>query len=184
MRIIIAVTGASGSIYARQLIQLAEGIDTITEIALMFSKNGRDVMKYEESDSFLTDCKKLKIYDNNDFYSPPASGSSFYDAMVVVPASVGILARVASGVSDTLITRAADVMLKERRKLIFVLRETPLSLIHIENMQRVTVAGAIILPASPSFYTKPTTIEELSLTVTHRILSLLNIKLTSGWCEN
>ena len=108
-------------------------------------------------------------------FASVASGSAAWDAMVVVPSSVGTLGRVASGVSQTLIERAADVMLKERRQLIFVLRETPLSLIHLRNMVTVTEAGAIVLPASPSFYSNPQTIEEACNTVTERVISLLGI---------
>jgi 4-hydroxy-3-polyprenylbenzoate decarboxylase len=109
-------------------------------------------------------------------FASVASGSAQWDAMVVVPSSVGTIGRVASGVSQTLIERAADVMLKERRRLIFVVRETPYSLIHIRNMATLTEAGAIILPAAPSFYSHPQDIESLCLTVTERVLSLLGIE--------
>lgn len=183
MKIIIAITGASGSIYARQLIQLLEKKNQVTEIVIIFSKNGKDVMKFEEDDKWLNECKKVKEYQNNDFFTPIASGSTFYDAMVVVPSSMGTMSRIASGISETLIERAADVMLKERRKLIIVPRETPISLIHIKNMELLTLAGAIIIPATVSYYLKPTTINQLAMSVTLRIASQLGFHHEKGWQE-
>lgn len=119
---------------------------------------------------------KVEVYENDDLFAPPASGSARWDAMVVVPSSVGTIGRVASGVSQTLIERAADVMLKERRRLIFVVRETPYSLIHLRNMTALTEAGAVILPATPSFYSLPQDIEEVCQTVTERITAMLGIE--------
>jgi 4-hydroxy-3-polyprenylbenzoate decarboxylase len=113
-----------------------------------------------------------KSYENNNFYSPFASGSSTFDTMIICPSSMGTLGRIAGGISDNLICRAADVMLKERRKLIIVPRETPYNLIHIRNMEILTQAGAIICPASPSFYSKPATIDDVVMTVVDRILTL------------
>ena len=119
--------------------------------------------------------QKIVSYDNSNLFASPASGSADWDAMVIVPSSVGTLGRIASGVSQTLIERAADVMLKERRKLLLLLRETPLSLIHLRNMTTLTEAGAIIVPACPSFYSKPEDIDQLCSTVTERVVSLLGI---------
>ncbi|MFC2138288.1 UbiX family flavin prenyltransferase, partial [Bacteroidota bacterium] len=115
-------------------------------------------------------------YDVNDFFSPAASGSANYDAMIIIPCSMGTLGKIAHGTSDDLIIRAADVMLKEKRKLILVPRETPYNLIHIENMKLITLAGGIICPASPSFYSKPETINDLVDTIVERVLHLTGFK--------
>jgi 4-hydroxy-3-polyprenylbenzoate decarboxylase len=119
---------------------------------------------------------KIEEYDNDNLFASPASGSARWSAMVVVPSSVGTIGRVASGVSQTLIERAADVMLKERRRLIFVVRVTPYSLIHLRNMTALTEAGAVILPATPSFYSLPKDIEAVCQTVTERITAMLGIE--------
>jgi 4-hydroxy-3-polyprenylbenzoate decarboxylase len=118
-----------------------------------------------------------------DFMAPFASGSGKYDAMIICPCSMGTLGRIASGVSDDLMTRASDVMLKERRKLILVVRETPYNLIHINNMKTITEAGGIICPATPSFYSRPQNMEQLAATVTDRALELAGITLpdTYSW---
>jgi len=118
---------------------------------------------------------KITLFNNDDMFVSVASGSSDYDAMVLVPCSMGSLALIAQGVSSDLISRAGDVMLKERKKILFVVRETPLSLIHLRNMVAVTEAGGIIVPASPSMYSHPENIEELCNTVTERIMQLLKI---------
>ncbi len=181
MKIIVAISGASGSIYARQLIDALINSEKVSQIAVIMSQNGQMVYRHEMGEEFKPSSPKLTIYKNDDFMAPFASGSSHWDAMVVAPCSVGVLARVASGVSESLTTRAADVMLKERRKLIFTLRETPLNLIHIENMKTVTLAGAIVVPASPSLYSSPSNIEELCYTVTARVLSLLGVPDTTSY---
>lgn len=173
MKIIVAITAASGAIYARQLLENMINSNQIEKIALIHSTNAEAVAAVEGVT--LPQNDKIVRYENSDMFASVASGSAAWDAMVVVPSSVGTLGRVASGVSQTLIERAADVMLKERRRLIFVLRETPLSLIHLRNMVTVTEAGAIVLPASPSFYSNPQTIEEACNTVTERVISLLGI---------
>lgn len=183
MKIIVAATGASGSIYCRQLIQLLEKESNVTDIALVFSKNGRDVVEFEEGLTWLKECVKVREYSNDDFFTPIASGSSYYDAMIIVPSSVGTMSRIACGISDSLISRAADVMLKERRKLIIVLRETPLSLIHIKNIENLTLSGAVILPATVSYYLKPLTIEDLAMSVTSRIMLQLGFVTSKGWKE-
>ena len=173
MKIIVAITAASGAIYARQLLDVLIESAEVERIALVFSTNAQKVAEYEGV--ILPHSPKIHIYDNGDMFSPIASGSAGWDSMVVVPSSVGTIGRVASGVSQTLIERAADVMLKERRRLIFVVRETPYSLIHLRNMTTLTEAGAIILPATPSFYSLPKDIEAVCRTVTDRVVALLNI---------
>lgn len=173
MKVIVAITAASGAIYARQLLEMLIASDEVKQIAVVYSTNARQVAEYEGVT--MPASEKIKEYDNSNMFSAIASGSAGWDAMVVVPSSVGTIGRVASGVSQTLIERACDVMLKERRKLIFVVRETPYSLIHLRNMTTLTETGAIILPATPSFYSHPDNIESLCRTVTERIVSLLEI---------
>lgn len=173
MKIIVAVTAASGAIYARQLLEQLVASPQVENIALILSTNAEAVAETEGVT--LPESGKITRYANDNLFAAPASGSARWDAMVIVPSSVGTVGRVASGVSQTLIERAADVMLKERRRLVVVVRETPLSLIHLRNMTTLTEAGAIVLPASPSFYSRPTDIEELCNTVTERIVSLLGI---------
>lgn len=183
-KIVLAITGASGSIYANVLLkklqQLHEQIETV---GIVMSDNAKDVWKFELGN---TDYEKLpfKIYSKSDFFAPFASGSAKYTTMIICPCSMGTLARIASGISNDLTTRAADVVLKERRKLILVTRDTPLSLIHINNMKTVTEAGGIICPASPSFYSKPQSFEELAATVIDRVLDLAGLEQTSyRWGE-
>ena len=175
----MAVTGASGSIYASILFEkLRELKDQIEEVEVVFSSNALDIWKYELDEEFVL-VYPFRVFEKDDFYAPFASGSSKYDTMIICPCSMGTLGRIASGVSDDLITRAADVMLKERRKLILVPRETPYSLIHLENMKNITLAGGIICPATPSFYSKPKTIEQAAETVIERILNLAGFDLAS-----
>lgn len=173
MKIIVAVTAASGAIYARQLLEQLVASPQVESIALILSTNAEAVAETEGVT--LPESGKITRYANDNLFASPASGSARWDAMVIVPSSVGTVGRVAAGTSQTLIERAADVMLKERRRLVVVVRETPLSLIHLRNMTTLTEAGAIVLPASPSFYSRPTDIEELCSTVTERIVSLLGI---------
>lgn len=175
-KIVIAITGASGSIYAQLLLnKLQQLSNQIDELAIVMSDNAKDVWNFElGNDSYQS--LPYKIYNKNDFMAPFASGSAKFNTMVVVPCSMGTLVRIAAGISDDLITRAADVILKERRKLILVARDTPLNLIHIRNMQTITEAGGIICPAVPSFYSKPATIEDLALTVVSRIIDLMGLE--------
>lgn len=173
MRVIVAITGASGAIYGRQTLQLLLESEEIESIALILSDNAEDVIA-AEGESLPTD-KRITRYDNSDMWSSVASGSARWDAMIVVPASMGTVGRIALGVSRTLIERAADVMLKERRRLVMVVREAPYSLIHLRNMTTLTEAGAIILPASPSFYFRPTDIEALCMTISSRATEMLGI---------
>jgi len=180
--IVLAITGASGSIYAKQLIDsFIELKNQISEISVVFSTNALDVWNHEIGEFEKTDIP-FKIYDKKDFTAPFASGSSNYKTMIIAPCSMGTLARISNGISDDLITRSADVMLKERRKLILLIREMPFNLIHIENMKKITLAGGIICPAIPSFYSKPQTIQELTKTVTDRILDLAGFEIkTFRW---
>jgi 4-hydroxy-3-polyprenylbenzoate decarboxylase len=171
-KIILAITGASGSIYAYKLLNRLHEIQApIKEIAVVFSDTGKEIWKSEIGSEFHNE-GAAKEYDNNTYYAPFASGSSQYDTMIICPSSMGTLGRIANGTSDDLIARTADVMLKERRKLIIVPRETPFSLIHINNMKTLTLAGAIICPATPSFYSNPKTIDDLVMTVVDRIIDL------------
>lgn len=173
MRVIVAITGASGAIYARKTLELLLASSEVSRIALIRSRYADDVMRAEGV--MLPTDERVEEYANDDMWASPASGSARWDAMIVVPASMGTLGRVASGVSSTLIERAADVMLKERRRLIFVVRESPYSLIHLRNMTTLTEAGAIIAPASPSFYFRPDSIGELCLGVAARVVALAGV---------
>ena len=171
-KIILAITGASGSIYAFKLLERMQIIQApVDEIAVIFSDTGKEIWKAETGSEFH-DINNAKQYDNKTYYAPFASGSSQYDTMIICPASMGTTGRIANGTSDDLIARSADVMLKERRKLIIVPRETPYNLIHINNMKTLTLAGAIICPATPSFYSNPKTIDDLVMTVVDRIIDL------------
>jgi 4-hydroxy-3-polyprenylbenzoate decarboxylase len=173
MKVVVAITAASGAIYARQLLAALVASDEVERVALIYSANARAVVAHEGEK--MPEDAKIEVFDNDNLFAAPASGSARWDAMVVVPSSVGTIGRVASGVSQTLIERAADVMLKERRRLIFVVRETPYSLIHLRNMTSLTEAGAVILPATPSFYSLPQSIEEACQTVTERVTAMLGI---------
>jgi 4-hydroxy-3-polyprenylbenzoate decarboxylase len=174
-KIIIAVTGASGSIYADKLIANVLQFSDY-ELTLIFSDTGKKVWKYELKKDIPEVNERMKIYNNNDYFAPPASGSANYKYMVIVPCSMGTLGRIAHGTSNDLISRSADVMLKEKAKLILVPRELPYNLIHLKNMTSLCQAGAMILPASPSFYSHPSTIEQLVETVTNRILKFIDIE--------
>ena len=178
-KIVVAITGASGSIYAKVLLdKLSLLTDQVEEVGVVMSDNAKDVWKFELG---TEDYNKypFTFYRKNDFMAPFASGSARFETMIVCPCSMGTLGRIAQGVSSDLTTRAADVILKERRKLILVARETPLSSIHLHNMSAVTQAGGIICPASPSFYSLPRTLEELAATVVDRVLSLCDIDVDS-----
>ncbi len=174
MKVIVAITGASGSIYARLTIEALLRAPQVEKIALIYSDTAREVVAFEGE--HIPQDERITLYDNANLFAPVASGSASYDAMVVVPSSVGTLGRIAHGLSQTLIERAADVMLKERRRLLLLVREAPYSLIHLRNMTALTEAGAIIIPASPSFYSHPTTIEQACLTVVERVIALLGIE--------
>lgn len=183
-KIVVAITGASGSIYAKQVIEkLLQMPDQWNELCVVISDNAREVWKTELGETGM-DHYNVKIYEKTDFNAPFASGSGQFDTMIIVPCSMGILGRIAGGISNDLITRAADVILKERRKLVCVIRDTPYNLVHIKNMETVTLAGGIICPATPSFYSRPHTVEEVAATVTDRVLDLCNFNIqTYRWGE-
>lgn len=176
-RIVIAITGASGSIYARLLLdRLMELKDQWEQVSVVMTNNAKEVWRTELGEPDFGAYKGIRFYDKTDFSAPFASGSGQYGTMIIMPCSMGTLGRIAGGISDDLITRAADVVLKERRKLICVVRETPYNLIHIRNMETITLAGGIICPATPSFYSRPATIEELARTVVDRVLDLAGLQ--------
>jgi 4-hydroxy-3-polyprenylbenzoate decarboxylase len=172
MKIIVAIGGSSGSIYAKILLDRLKIIVNQTQaIGVVMSDNA--IYNWElEIGPWSKDEYPFTFYNKMDFMAPFASGSAKYEVMLVCPCSMGLLGRIAAGISTDLTTRAADVILKERRKLILVTREMPLSLIHLRNMETVTLAGGIICPATPSFYGKPLTIEEVAGTVIDRVLDL------------
>lgn len=174
LRIVVAVTGASGAIYARQTLERLSASDSVSRIALVCSKTAAATIAFEGES--LPSGPKIEIFSNDDLFAAPASGSARWDAMIVVPCSTGTLGRIACGTSQTLIERAADVMLKERRRLILAVRETPYSLVHLRNMTAVTEAGGIIVAASPSFYSRPSTVGELAATVVERIVTLAGVE--------
>ncbi len=181
-KVVVAITGASGAIYAKVLLRKLELLKSqVGELGLVMSDNAKAVWEYELGDKEYEKVP-FKIFAKTDFMAPFASGSANYNVMIVCPCSMGTLARIAGGISNDLTTRAADVILKERRKLILLTRDTPLSLIHINNMKAVTEAGGIICPASPSFYSKPLNFEELAATVVDRVLDLAGFELdTFRW---
>jgi 4-hydroxy-3-polyprenylbenzoate decarboxylase len=174
MKLVVGISGASGTPYAKRLLDfLAEhGPAAGVSADLVFTPTGRQVWKHEIG---AEPRYPFKIWKSQDFTAPFASGSARYDAMVVIPCSAGALARIAYGISSDLVGRAADVMLKERRRLILVLRETPISLIHARAMTQAIEAGAFVMPASPSFYSGPRTIDELVGTVVARVLDRLGL---------
>jgi 4-hydroxy-3-polyprenylbenzoate decarboxylase len=172
-------------VYARQTVEgllaasrtEAQGLRTpvpaVERIGLVVSRRGAGVAAWEGV--ALPDDERVERFDNDDMFASPASGSARWDAMVIVPCSMGCVGRIAAGVSSDLIARAADVMLKEGRTLIVVPRETPFNLIHLRNLTALAEAGAVVLPASPSLYSRPESIEALTATVTDRILARLGV---------
>ena len=184
-KIVIAVGGSSGSIYAKVLFdRLTQLQPQLEAVGVVMSDNAKYnwelELKHRDFEQYPFD-----FYDKNNFMAPFASGSAKYGTMIVCPCSMGLLGRIATGISNDLTTRAADVILKERRRLILVIRDTPLSLIHINNMKTVTEAGGIICPASPSFYSQPKDFEALALTVIDRVLDLAGLDLkTYRWGED
>lgn len=175
-KIAIAITGASGSIYAKLLIESLLALKAQWDsLAIVMSKNAKQVWETEmQNTDYLN--YPVQYYDKYDFNAPFASGSAQFTHLVIVPCSMGTLGRIAGGVSDDLVTRAADVMLKEGRQLILAVRETPYNLIHIRNMETITLAGGIICPLTPSFYSRPATVEAVALTVVGRLIDLLGIE--------
>lgn len=177
-KIVVGITGASGAPYARRLLSyLSERVRSSgdIEVGVCLSSTAPEVWALECGGE-LREAIDLPIYGMRDYKAPFASGSAGWDAMAIVPCSMGTCARVAHGISDTLLTRAADVMLKERRALVIVPRETPLSVIHLENLTALARAGATILPAMPSFYGKPEGVDGLLDTVVGRVLDHLGLE--------
>lgn len=175
MKVAVAVTGASGAIYAKVLLDKLQQLgDQLQEVSVVWSDNAYTVWQYELGNEAYKEYP-FKVWGKNDFMAPFASGSSTYEALIICPCSMGTVGRIASGISSDLVTRAADVMLKERRKLICVVRETPYNLIQLKNMTAVTEAGGIICPATPSFYSNPQTMEDVAYTVVYRVLKLAGL---------
>lgn len=181
-KIVVAITGASGSIYAKNLLEkLLILKDQWNELSVVITENAKQVWTTELENEAYKDYP-VKYYGTTDFIAPFASGSGKYDTMIIIPCSMGTLGRIASGISNDLISRSADVILKERRRLICVVRDTPYNLVHIRNMETVTLAGGIICPATPSFYSRPKTIDEVANTVVDRVLDLAGIDIkTFRW---
>lgn len=176
-KIIVAITGASGAVYAKLLLDnLQKLAEQVEQVGVVMSDNAKAVWEVELGNTAYDSYTDFTFYGKMDFNAPFASGSAKYDTMIIVPCSMGTLGRIAQGISNDLISRAADVVLKERRKLITVVRDTPFSLIHINNMKTLTEAGGIVCPANPSFYSLPKTIEELAQTVVNRVIDLAGLE--------
>ncbi len=186
-RLVVGMTGASGGIYAVRFLQQA--VRHFRELHLICSDQAIQVLQTElgmEITRETLDAERLlgrpyeglRVLQPRDYFSPPASGSFRHDGMVIIPCSMGTLGRIAHGISDDLMTRSADVCLKERRPLILVVRETPFNLVHLRNMVMACEAGATILPANPSFYNRPKSIEEAVDTVIARVLQHLGVEQT------
>lgn len=178
-KIVLGIGGSSGAIYAKLLMEQLQSFpkDELT-VGVVMSENA--LINWElELGAFKKEDWNFNFYSKRDFNAGFASGSAKYDTMIVCPCSMGIVGRIAAGVSDDLMTRAADVILKERRQLILVPREAPYSLIHLRNMTTITEAGGIICPATPSFYSSPTSLNDVAYTVVHRVLDLANLDVDS-----
>ena len=182
MRILVGITGASGLIYADRLLKFLAS--TKHHVEVVASDMAKNVNKFEKAIDFNS--IEFPLYDNDDFSAPFVSGSVLYDAMTVIPCSMNSLAKIAHGIADTVITRAADVFLKEHRRLVLVPRESAYNLIHIKNMELTLIAGASVVPASPSFYSHPANIDALVDTVVARVLDNMGIEnnLVARWSEN
>jgi 4-hydroxy-3-polyprenylbenzoate decarboxylase len=185
MKLVLGISGASGAPYAQRLLMHLAGLppSAAPKVELVLSRTAEQVWELECGGNPRT--LGFPVYGARDYSAPFASGSARYDAMLILPASMSCVARIAHGISDDLLTRAADVMLKERRKLVLCPRETPMSAIHLENLLTLSRAGAIVIPAAPSFYSRPRTIEQLLDTVLARVLDHLDIPhtLAARWGE-
>ena len=175
-KIVLAISGASGSIYPKLLLdKLIQLKDQWEELSVVMTDNAKQVWDTELGNKEYGNYP-VRYFSVQDFLAPFASGSGQYNIMIIAPCSMGTLGRIAGGISNDLISRAADVVLKERRKLILMVRDTPYNLIHIRNMETVALAGGIICTATPSFYSRPTTIEEVAMTVVDRVIDLAGLK--------
>ncbi|HET6995972.1 MAG TPA: UbiX family flavin prenyltransferase [Chitinophagaceae bacterium] len=178
-KIVVAITGASGALYAKVLLDKLNALQKQwTDIGVIMTENAKQVWSTELDDEGYKNYS-FKFYSVQDFNAPFASGSGKYDTMIIIPCSMGTLGRIASGISNDLTTRAADVILKEKRKLLCVVRDTPYNLIHIRNMETITLAGGVICPATPSFYSKPQTLEQVAATVVDRVLDLAGFDIST-----
>ena len=173
-KIALGVTGASGAIYAKLFLKVLSGTKEL-ELSAVMTEAAKQVWALENGEWNEAEFPQIKFFGAKDFMAPFASGSAKYESLVVIPCSMGTLGRIASGTSDDLISRAADVMLKERKKLVLVPREAPYNLIQLRNMVTITEAGGIILPASPSYYSQPKDIEALAMTVVNRVLDCIEV---------
>lgn len=180
MRLVVAITGASGSLYAQRLLDALDPAEH--EVHVILSRYAGVVIQ-EELEGGLRLREGVVTHNLRSMHAPFASGSNAFDAMVIIPCSMGTVGRVAHGLSEDLLLRAADVMLKERRRLLLVPRETPLNLVHVRNFELLIQAGAVILPANPSFYHRPATVEAVADTVVARVLDHLGIphQLQARW---
>lgn len=188
-RLMVAVSGASGVVYASRLIEILPKVYDVVYLTL--SDNAEKILRHELGVQDPLEIipaqhsHKFCIFEQSDLFVPPASGSHEYEGLVVVPCSMGFVGRIASGVSNDLVTRVADVCLKERRKLVLVVRETPLNLVHLRNLTALAEAGAVILPACPAFYNSPRTLNDAVDFVVDRVLHVLGTdeRLVAGWGE-
>jgi 4-hydroxy-3-polyprenylbenzoate decarboxylase len=182
LRILIAITGASGAIYAQRLV---DNLDTSQHEVHVVLSNYAHAVITQELPGGLRLASGIPVHGLKSMNAPFASGSNPPDAMVIIPCTMGTLGRIAHGYSEDVLLRAADVVLKEKKKLILVPRETPLNLVHVKNFELLIMAGAIILPANPSFYTQPQTIAQVADTVVARVLDHLGIphQLVARWGE-
>jgi flavin prenyltransferase len=178
-RLVVAITGASGSVYAVRFLEAI--LEHFDRIYLTVTEDASQIIRTELGLPFFADrmdtesllgrhAEKVEIFSSKDLCAPPASGSVLTEGMAIIPCSMGTVGRVASGISNDLVTRAADVCLKERRRLVMVVRETPLSLIHLRNLTTLAEAGASIVPASPAFYCNPKTVDDMVSFVVARVL--------------
>ena len=182
VKILVAITGASGSLYAQRLLDNLDPREH--EIHVVLSNYANQVIR-EELPAGLRLPEGVQSHNLKSMNAPFASGSNPPDVMVIIPCSMGTLGRIAHGYSEDVLQRAADVVLKEKRKLILVARETPLSLVHVKNFELLLLAGATVLPANPSYYTRPTTVEQVVDTVVARVLDHMGVphKLVARWSE-
>lgn len=179
MKITVAITGASGAIYAKRLVEKLINSRQVEKIYVVMTKTAIEVVEYEIGDQIkklIDSCDKVEVLKNDNFFVPIASGSNCADVMVILPCSMGMIGRIANGVSNDLISRAADVTIKECKKLIVVPRETPLSIVHLNNLTTLANANVVIMPANVSFYSKPQTIEQVVDTLVERVVAHIGIE--------